>query len=90
MVFVISGDPMYLIEGTPNQTHQSNIDSLHEPSDPEIFFINSTIRPLHTKMPRQNCDNYWLRFPTAIPLQPLLFTPPPLLTNVFNNISNQP
>ena len=28
MVFTISGDPMYLVEGTPNQTHQSDIDFL--------------------------------------------------------------
>ena len=54
MVFSISGDPMYLIEGTPNQTHQSVIDSLHEPSDPEIFFINITIQTLHTNMHPQN------------------------------------
>ena len=54
MVFAISGDPMYLIEGTPNQTRQSDIDSLHEPSDPEIFFINITIRPLHTNIPPKN------------------------------------
>ena len=47
MFFTIYGDPMYLIEGTPNQTHQHNIDSLREPSDSELFFINSTIRPLN-------------------------------------------
>ena len=47
MILSISGDPMYLIEDTPNQSHQENIDSLCEPSDPNIFFINITIRPLH-------------------------------------------
>ena len=50
MVFIIYGDPMYLVKVTHNQNHQSNIDSLHEPSDPEIFFIKSNIWPLHTNM----------------------------------------
>ena len=27
-ICIISGDPIYLIEGTPNQTYQANIDSL--------------------------------------------------------------
>ena len=48
MFFTIYGDPMYLIEGTPNQTHQVNIYSIHEPSYTELFFVNSTISPLHT------------------------------------------
>ena len=44
----IYGDPMYLLEGTPNQYHQKNIDCLCEPSNTNIFLINITIRPLHT------------------------------------------
>ena len=39
---------MYLIDSAPNQTHQTNIDSLREPSNPKIVFINDTIWPLHT------------------------------------------
>ena len=58
MICTISGDPMYLIEGTPNQTYQADIDSLCEPSDPELFFVNSTIWYLHTntapKTPAKN------------------------------------
>ena len=48
MIYSISGDPIYLIRGTPNQYHQENIYSLHKPSYHKIFFIYSTIRPLHT------------------------------------------
>ena len=47
MIFTISGDSMYPIEGKTNQTHQSKIDSLREPYDAEMFFINSIIWPLH-------------------------------------------
>ena len=39
---------MYLVEGTLNKYHQENIDSIHEPSDPEMIFINSTIQTRHT------------------------------------------
>ena len=39
---------MYLIEGTTNQTNQEKIVSLCKPSDPDMFFINNTIQPLHT------------------------------------------
>ena len=39
---------MYLIEGTPKQSHQANIDSLRKLSNTEIFLINSTIRNLYT------------------------------------------
>ena len=51
MICSISGDPMYLIECTPNQYHTENIYSLHEPSYPDMFFINCTIRPLYTNTP---------------------------------------
>ena len=50
MICTISGETMYLIEGTTNQTHQANIYSLRETSDTDIFFIDSTICPLHTNM----------------------------------------
>ena len=49
---------MYLIEDTPNQSHQANIYSLRKPSYNDIFLINSTIKPLHTntapKTPSKN------------------------------------
>ena len=48
MIFTISDDPMYLIEVTSNQNHQAKIDLLREPSNTELFFIESTIWPLHT------------------------------------------
>ena len=48
VIFTISGDPMYLIEGTHNQTYQAKIASLFVPSYSKLFFINSTIRPLCT------------------------------------------
>ena len=48
MICYIYGDTMYLVKVTPNQTHQVKIDSLREPSDPGMFFINSTIQPLCT------------------------------------------
>ena len=47
MVCSITGNPMYLIEGTCNQYHQANINNLPESSYPKIFLINSTIRPIH-------------------------------------------
>ena len=50
----IYGDTMYLIEGTPNQTQQSNIDYLREYSDPKLFLINSTIQPFHTNTSPKN------------------------------------
>ena len=37
MICTIYGDPMYFIEGTSNQNHQTKIESLHELSDPELF-----------------------------------------------------
>ena len=75
---------MYVNEGTPNQSHQGNIDFLHEPSDIDFFFINSTIRPLHTNTaPKPPAKTIGL-VPTDIPLQPLLLNPPPLQTNFFN------
>ena len=49
-ICAISGDPMNLIYGTHNQTHQNGIDHLCEPSNTKICFINSTIRPLHTNI----------------------------------------
>ena len=48
MIYTISGDPIYLIEGAPNQTHQANIYYIREPSDPDLFYVNITIWPLHT------------------------------------------
>ena len=48
IVFAISGDPMYLIEGTPDQTHQAKIDSLRKPSNTKMFFVNVTIQLLRT------------------------------------------
>ena len=48
MIFIISGYLMYLIEGATKQNHQDKIGPLRETSDPEMFFINSTISPLHT------------------------------------------
>ena len=69
---------MYLIEGTPNQTHQDNIDYFREPSYTEMFFTNSIILPLHTNIYPQNLQQLLALVPTDIPLQPLLFTPPPL------------
>ena len=48
IIWFISGDPVYPIESTSNQYHQAKIDYLRKPSDPEKFFINSTIRPLNT------------------------------------------
>ena len=48
MICTISGDPMYLLEGSPNQTHQANIDSIREPWNTEMFFINITVWYLHT------------------------------------------
>ena len=39
------------MEGITNQTHQANIYSLCEPSNPKMFFINSTIWLLHTNKP---------------------------------------
>ena len=41
---------MYLIEGTTNQYHQTKIYSLRKTSYPDVFIINSTIRPLHTNI----------------------------------------
>ena len=38
---------MYLIEVTPHQYQQANIDNLRETSYPKMFFINSTTRPIH-------------------------------------------
>ena len=42
MICTIYGDPMYLIEGTPNQNHQANIDYLRKPSDNDMFFIKKS------------------------------------------------
>ena len=44
----ISGGPKYLIEGTPTQTQQENIDYLRKPSGTKIFIINNIILPFHT------------------------------------------
>ena len=46
-IFNISVDPMYLIEGTLGQYHQTKIDSIRELSYPKVFLINSATRPLH-------------------------------------------
>ena len=48
MICSISGDLMYLIEGKLNQYQQEKFDFLCGNSDPNIFLINITIRPLHT------------------------------------------
>ena len=53
MICTISGETTYLIKGSPNQTHKSKIDSICEPYDTNMFFINITIKPLHTNTPPQ-------------------------------------
>ena len=68
MICTVSGETMYLIEGTTNQTHQANIYSLRETSDTDIFFIDSTICPLHTNMAPKTSD-------TAIGFGPHCRTP---------------
>ena len=45
---------MYLVEGTPNQSHQSKIEYLREPSDPKIFFVNIIIWHLDIKTSPKN------------------------------------
>ena len=42
IICTIYGDPMYLIEGTPNKTHQVNIDYPREPSNPNMFLSIAT------------------------------------------------
>ena len=60
MIFSVSGGSMYLIEGTSNQNHQSNIGSLHGSSDPNMFFTNSIIRPLRTSTsPKISATTIW-------------------------------
>ena len=58
VICTISGDPMYLIEGTSQKTHQANIDYLREPSNTNIVFINITIWPLHTNTAPQTPGKY--------------------------------
>ena len=77
-IWLISDDPMYLIEGTPNQPHQANIDYLCETSDTDMFLINSTIWPLHANNTPKTLLQLLALVPTAIPLQPPLFIPTPL------------
>ena len=88
MICTISGDPMYLIEDTPNQINQAKIDSLRGPSNTGVFFINSTIWPLHTNTPPKNLRQRLDSFPTSITLQRILLPTPSLSTNVFKNVFN--
>ena len=64
---------MYLLEGTLNQSHQANIDSLREPSDTKMFLVNSTIGPLHSKTTPKTLRQIFYLIPITITLQPLLF-----------------
>ena len=60
MVFSVSGGSIYLIEVTSNQNHQSKIGSLHISSDPNMFSIDSIIRPLHTNTsPKISAKTIW-------------------------------
>ena len=90
MILSISGDPIYLVEGTTNQSHQANIDSILEPSDPKIIFIDSTIRTLHTNTAPKTLWRLLASVPTNITLKLLLFNLNPLYTNIFNNSFNHP
>ena len=63
----ISGDPMHLIEGKPNQYQQAKINYLREPSDPNISLVNSTIWPLHTIIAPKTCNSYWIWLPLPFP-----------------------
>ena len=54
MIFTISNETIYLIEGTINQSHQYQIDYQCEPSYTKLFFINWTIRPLYTNKSPKN------------------------------------
>ena len=73
MIFSISGDPMYIIEYTTNQTHQANIYSPQKTSYPKMFFINITIWTLHTNSSPKPLRQLLSLVPTVIPLQTLLF-----------------
>ena len=91
MICTIFGEPMYLNKGTPNQTHQANIDFLYETSNPKLFLSTSPFSlSILAPPPKKNLWQLLALVPTAILLQPILFTPPPLLTNVFNRIFNPP
>ena len=68
IICTISGNPMYLIEVTPKQTNQSNNNYIYEPSDPNIFFIDITIRSIRTKTPPKTLQELLDLVPTAIPL----------------------
>ena len=68
MICTVSGDTMYLIEGTPNRTHQDKIHSFLEPSNPNIF---SSMAPFGLSIitrPPKTLQQLLTLVPTAIPL----------------------
>ena len=78
-IFSISGDPMYLIESTPNQSHQANIDSLRELLDTKMVFQSTAPSGLYIPTPPpKTLEQILASITTATTLQTLLFIPPPL------------
>ena len=88
MILTISGDPIYLIEGTLDQSLQSKIDSHCEPYDLKLFSKTSPFGLSITTRPPKNPRQILASVSTTIPLQSILFTPPPLSTNDFNSVFN--
>ena len=68
----------------------TNIGSLREPSYPNIFIIDRTIWTLYANTHPKPLQQRLYFLLTYIPLQPLLFTPPPQYTNVFSASFNRP
>ena len=87
MIFSISGDPMYLIEGKPNQNHQANIDSLRKTSDSDIFSSTGPFNLSIPTQPQKTLQQLLALVLTSILLKALIFTPPPMYTNAPTTVS---